>query len=358
MRHLVVIDAGGSLVLVDVLDGIRMPIGTPLAPGGRTMVTTAVWSLEGQWTAWSVDSSDTDGLRQIRLHDETLDDDGVLVDAVRAFYLYPSPDGRRLSHLSPGPLGLELAVIDIRSRDVHVIERGQPLFWAWSRDGREIAIHVADRVIVTDPTGTSRRVLTDDTDPFVAPAWLPGDSVVYMRAGKVVATGDDGVEHVLAEDCVGRFALDPEGRRMAYLTTAEGAPPGSADVAEVVILDLLTRTITPLDASGVAGFFWSPDGRRLAILEVARGGHLRWVVYDDRGSTTRFAPFLPGRTWASSVLPFFEQYAHSHAQWSPDSTRLIVPAVGDDGEPGALIHTVATPDEAEWVGDVDLAWWG
>ena len=109
MRYLLVINAAGNVMLADVDNDIRMPIGAPLTADQRSRVSTAVWSAQGQWTAWSVDSADLDGIREVRMHDEESDQAGTLVQSVSAFYMCPSPCGRWLSHLSPGPLGLELA---------------------------------------------------------------------------------------------------------------------------------------------------------------------------------------------------------------------------------------------------------
>ena len=60
-------------MLADVGNDIRMPIGAPLAANQRSRVSTAVWSAQGQWTAWSVDSADLDGIREVRMHDEESD---------------------------------------------------------------------------------------------------------------------------------------------------------------------------------------------------------------------------------------------------------------------------------------------
>ena len=86
-----VINTAGNVILADVDKDIRMPIGAPLPPGGQSQVSTAVWSPTGQWTAWSVDSAQAGGIREVRLHDEASDEAGVLVEEVSAFCLCPSP---------------------------------------------------------------------------------------------------------------------------------------------------------------------------------------------------------------------------------------------------------------------------
>lgn len=349
VRHLLVVDTVGNVMLADAIDGVRMPIGEPLTAHQRSWVTTAAWSLTGQWTAWSVDSADPDGIREIRLHDEASDRAIVLVDAVRAFYLFPSPCGRHLSHLSPGPLGLELVVTDVPSGESHIIERGQPLYWSWSPDGNELAVHVDDRVLVTDSAGASTRVITEDAGRFVAPWWLPGGTVVYLRDTRIMACGPDGVEHVLADDSSGRFAVSIDGRGLAYVS----------EDGRLVVLDMVSRSTTELARGPLAGFFWSPDGSRLAALELIEEDRLRWVV-SAPDAIRRLQPFRPSRTWTASVLPFFEQYAQSHTHWSTDGARLVAPAIGIDGTSGAVLHTIDAPDASlavQWIPDADLAWW-
>jgi len=370
VRHLLIIDTAANVVLADKDNDIRMPIGAPLTPDMQSRVSTAVWSTQGQWTAWSVDSESADGLRQVRLHDEASDQAGVLVESVSAFYLYPSPCGRWLSHLSPGPLGLELAVSEIASGAIHVVDRGQPMFWSWSPDATRLAVHAENRVQVSDSRGEVVRVLTDEAGPFVNPWWLPGGAVLYALDDRIVAANPDSanpdsanpdsaspdgaspdgaITTLVAGGSTGRFALDPEGRRLAYIAT-------DGDRTALMILDLVSLTKTDVTATPIVAFFWAPDGSRLAALAAPGDGWVQWLVVDGI-TTLRLPRFRPTRSWAGSVLPFFEQYAQSHSVWSSDSTALVAPAVDADGRSGAVIHTIESPDSTAWIPDAELVWW-
>jgi len=337
-------------MLADVDKDIRMPIGAPLSVEQQSRVSTAAWSMQGQWTAWSVDSDYVDGLRQVRLHDEETDSASVLVESVNAFYLYPSPCGQLLSHLSPGPLGLELAVSDIASGAIHVVDRGQPMFWSWSPDATQLAVHVENRVLVADRDGNEVRVLTENAGSFVAPWWLPGGSVLYAIDDRIVAAGPDDVTTTLVEEgSTGRFSLDVEGRRLAYVAD-------DADGAALMILDLAALTQTKVTSAPIVAFFWAPDASRLAVLAAPGDGYVQWLVTDGF-DTQHLDRFQPTRSWAGSVLPFFEQYAQSHAAWSSDATALVAPAVNDDGEGCALIQTIGPQPSAKRIPDAALAWW-
>ena len=336
-------------MLADADGDLRIPIGAPLLPEMRSSVSTAAWSAQGQWTAWSVDSNHVDGLREVRLHDEATDEASVLVESVSAFYLNPSPCGRWLSHLSPGPLGLELAISDIASGGIHVIERGQPLFWSWSPDSTQLAVHVEHRVVVSDRAGDSQRLLTDDAAPFVTPLWIPGGAVLFAVDDRLVVAGSDGaITPIVAGGSAGRFSLDPECRRLAYMST-EG------DGASLVILDLVSLETVEVTSAPVAAFFWSPDGSRLAALAATGDGAVGWLVLDGT-TTVELAPFQPTRRWAGTVLPFFEQYSQSHQVWSSDGTTLVAPTVRG-GQSGALLQAVGSPDDARWIPDAELVWW-
>ncbi len=365
MRYLLVIDKGGNVALADSETGVRMPIGEPLTPTQRSQVTGAAWSAAGEWTAWSIDSDSPDGVHELRLHEEETDRSSVLADGVSAFYLCPSPCGRWLSHLSPGPLGLELALSEVLTGDLRILERGQPMFWSWAPDSSQLAIHVENRVVVAAVDGSSVQTLSGDAGSFVAPWWLPGGSVAYVVEDRIVVTtptetAPPGVEgpavdgEMMAATLVdggttGRFAPDPEGRRIAHIRTVDGEP-------RLVVVDLLTGGEQMVTAERVGGFFWSPDGSGLAALIGTGSGKVQWVVFDGVRSRT-LPPFRPSRSWVGTVLGFFEQYAQSHSHWSGDSGRLVAPAVDDDGMSGAFIQSIVPPHESQWIADAELAWW-
>ena len=350
MRYLLVIDTARNVVLVDVVNDIRMPIGAPLPPDQKSHVTTAVWSPLGRWTAWSVGSTEIDGIREVRLHDEDSDQADVLVPLVEAFYLCPSPCGRWLSHLSPGPLGLELALSDVATGAIHVVERGQPLFWSWSPDANQLAVHVENRVLIADSDGGATRLLTDGAGSFVAPWWLPGGSVLYGLEDRIVAAGPDNTVTTLVDrGSAGRFSLDPEGRLLAYVADTNSG-------ASLMVLDLISHEQVEVTSIPVAGFFWSPTSSRLAVLTATADGLVQWTVFDG-AITHQLRPFRPGRSWAGSVLPFFEQYAQSHSPWSTDSNALVAPAIDENDQAGALIQKIDSPIGDQWILNAELAWW-
>ncbi|MCK5924137.1 MAG: hypothetical protein KAG66_24595, partial [Methylococcales bacterium] len=93
-------------------------------------------------------------------------------------------------------------------------------------------------------------------------------------------------------------------------------------------------------------FFWSPDGRHIAYIapsiftDIRHASHelgrarlqprnedtyALFVLNVASGETRNLGSFVPGAIFASQFLPFFDQYAHSHAIWSPDSATIALP---------------------------------
>lgn len=366
LRRLLVIDPAGAVAL-DTLDATvghsrqllsaRPPRAAGAAPA---QVRTAVWSPAGQWAAVAMDSEDVDGVREVRLHRTGADGPStapastVLAAGVTAFYLCPSPCGRYLCHLSPGPLGLELALSDVDSGELRIMEHGQPLFWAWRSDSSELAVHVAERALRVPLEGLPTE-LTAEAGSFLAPWWTAQGSVVISQDERVVAHHADGSTSELASSATaGRFSLDAQGRRMALVELIEGQPC-------LVVIDVVTGERDIVTVERAAAFFWSPDGRRLAALVLADAARLQWIVFDREAEQAepvqRLEPFRPGVAWLRQVLPFFEQYSHSHAVWSPDGTELVAPAVDADGSTEAVIQRAVAPFATEHVPGVQLAWW-
>jgi TolB protein len=209
---------------------------------------------------------------------------------------------------------------------------------------------VGDRASVTSVAGDAVLVLTEDAGAFQSPWWMPDGSVVFASDRAIVCQGpDSSVRPITAGPQAGRFALDPEGRRLAFVEIV-------GDVTSLVVRDLLTGERVVVLAESMAAFFWSPEGRRLAVLGLAGPGLMQWIVSDGE-RVNRLDPFRPSTRWLREVLPFFEQYAQSHAVWSADGAQLVAPALAADGSPEAVVQAVDGDAPDRRVPDATLAWW-
>ena len=122
----------------------------------------------------------------------------------------------------------------------------------------------------------------------------------------------------------------------------------------VSIVDRTTGDVTILDEPGIVATQWSPDGGTLAMLQVTEQD-LRWLLVTG-DETTETTPFLPSDEFASSYLPFADQYNHSSSWWSPDSRALVISgSVG--GEAGIWVDLVDDEKDAVRVAGGDIALW-
>ena len=117
------------------------------------------------------------------------------------------------------------------------------------------------------------------------------------------------------------FLWSPVDGRIAY---ADAPHPRLSLFTRLTVADASTGTeVAALDEL-VLAFFWSPDGSRLACVTVDEGGEwLVWKIAALDGSTPReLVRFLPSQD-TFILLSYFDQYAHSHAVWSPDGSSLV-----------------------------------
>jgi TolB protein len=144
-------------------------------------------------------------------------------------------------------------------------------------------------------------------------------------------------------------------------------------------MDAATGEVRVLSDEPIIAFFWSPDGRYLAALSVARNGEgdinaqagkeragklglqqnlprLRLLVYNVAAEEGRLLfSFVPTFTFATQFLPFFDQYALSHRLWSPDSSALVLPMV-ENGRNQIFIINIVT-GQKRFLADGSMPFW-
>ena len=132
----------------------------------------------------------------------------------------------------------------------------------------------------------------------------------------------------------------------------------------------------------VVGFFWSPDGQRIAYLTPTAGadnpgaarpagltalsplpaaqrGRLSfrlWVVDVASGQQRLLSTFRPSEVFLGQFIPFFDQYALSHRLWSPASDAIVLPMVSAEGASGIYVVSVES-GQATRVADGSMAFW-
>lgn len=321
-----------------------------VSAGGDTRLANRqpAWSPDGSRLAWSAfdrRQSDSPASLVVSTAEATRRVDHPTV--FPPFYLAWRPDGGAVAALAEGPIGLELTVTDVRTGDAEIVHRGTPLYFCWSTDGA---------LVVHSGLGDDARldVWGDGYDAeafgalhpgrFRAPAVLPDGSVlapivhdereqlvVIDRAGRVTRT-------VAQAEFGARVVVDERGEWVASSSVADAPGP-------LVVHHLPTDTMSFVDEHAPALFAWSPDARTLLFARVAERGDfpvLEWCTWRD-GEVHLEVAARTTATFSREVLPFHDQFARSHAWWSPDSKAFCYAAVDDYGNDGVWVKHLVDP---------------
>jgi TolB protein len=308
------------------------------------------------------------------------------------FYIYWSPDSHSVTFLTQESSDLAMRLADPSQPGAdRVLAAGSPLYWVWSPVGDQLLLHVggsraaseeAHISFLDNRTDAQRVELQLAPGRFQAPTWSPDGQYVYYIAADV--EGQEGIYRtdvhtsqqslITLLDGPALMTLAPDGQHFAYLEfhrTGQVPSVGSAYVA---------------DASGVnrrevlsdwaVALYWSPDGRKLAVLTpagddqgpTARGPgraaplhqseRYRWWIYNvEADSLELLTSFYPSPGFLQTV-PFFDQYDLSLTFWSPDSRYVVVSRWEPNGL-GGTIWVVDTTGRSlpRQIGEGGLAVW-
>lgn len=299
------------------------------------------------------------------------------------FYQYWSPDGQRLSFLTTHPQGFGLRIAELAGKSSYLLTIGQPLFWTWTKNPDQLFIHSgfteADARLTFIGTGG------DGWGENIAqPGYfqVPGISqdgrfwafaAVDAFGSRQLIVKNNETEDKQLFDQKGMLALgwSPVTPLLAFIATdsAEQRPYGP-----LTLIDAQNRRKQVLIDKNVIAFFWSPDGKKLAYLQLTPSRTIRPATmnedaYEPTGTmyTNGVVPFTldfpeedpllyldlhvvdletkqrrflttvaPPLTFLNQFLPFFDQYGLSHSLWSPDSRALVMAHV--KGETAVLQH--------------------
>ncbi len=288
-------------------------------------------------------------------------------DNQQPIYLSWSPDSENISFIAPSSGGSTLLDLHIIQRDGLESSRnlasGQPFYWDWNSTGDEIVINAkrtthAQFAYVNPNNGEIGADIADVTDFFQSPD-LSFDDTLLAYSG-----GANGVNEIVIEDrATGEtvrtehtgltaFAWSPVANQLAFISSVGQTP---LPYGPLHLFDP-TGTEATLVADAIIAFFWSPDGTKVAYLTLntqggepeARRGRLSarsaepylqsnrleyqlWVKDVSTTETHLLGAFRPGNLFITQFLPFFDQYAHSHSIWSPDSSALALPIQTEEG---------------------------
>jgi len=351
-------DATHPVTVVDIADG--------------AMVQQAVWSPDGRWIAWS-ELAVANGRAEAHVVVSAPDGSGRRESLIPfpPFYLSWDPTSSRVAFLGgeePFTLGLVERRGDPGARP---LAKGVPFYLSWGPTGDRMVTHVGseglDELAIDGET-------TDlgTTSLLQAPSWGPDGQIAFVRPaggggrGELVALDErSGRIRPLADlEGAAYLVVSPDGSRVAF----HGRDPEEQDFYDRGLPDVATdlgvhvastdgsREVVATSEPAMA-WSWSPDGRRLAVLEPMYGDEIRfrWRIWSDEGSFTT-PPFSGSITFLQEAA-FFTQYAQSTTMWSPDSSAFAYPAEVDDAGPVILVQPAARDAQPFVVGSGSWVGW-
>ncbi len=375
INRIAYIDSHGQLVTVDpdgterntlttgeVADSLPRMGGVMAQPTGETrLYGWPVWSPDGSRIAVSLIS----GLRpaEAEMSVQSLESSNgvggpVFVNSApltiadgTPHYVQWSPDSQRLGITAATPEGLTLFVVDGNPVDGETVPasalpvvRGAPLYFDWSPDSRSLAVHSGEELTVLrlndDGTQFSAQPISRSRS-FRTPAWSPDGTTLAWSApggdseavwlGKPDETSYQPLRLAEVEGACS-FLWSADGQVIAVADRQDEGSPAYRRLRLVATDGSAVRTVREDD--WVLGFFWEPNGTRLAWIALnSEERTMEWRIADGSavepaGASDTDVPvgglrFSPsGETFL--MLAFFDQYAQSHSPWAPDGSALVV----------------------------------
>lgn len=359
--RLVTLDDTGNIIVIEP-DG-SIPVSVTDDAGESARYSQPSWSPGSDRLAWSETSvangtgvglSDPDGAQRTT----------AAMDAP-PFFMYWSPDGQGMGVLHNGSQGaIEFELVDTAAATTRVVANGSPFYFSWSPASDQLVVHIRGvEFAILDLDGAPTD-LGDTAVAYPAPHWTPA-GIFHLGVQGLQLRVDDGETRVLARTA-GPLALvaNGQGNRLAVQAVLpegqvgigvalEDTPPLPANV--VVLIDVESGRLETITAAPSIGFFWSPDGESLLILEpTSTIGEVRVLMW-SAGETRQLGVISPHPFFIRDVLQFFDQYSQSLQLWSPDSAAVTLPGAVE-GEPGIWVYLVGGEDPVR-VSDGSWAAW-
>ncbi|MDW8317755.1 MAG: hypothetical protein RMN53_07935, partial [Anaerolineae bacterium] len=377
-----------------------------VAPDGSDLRTLTPAGPRFQFPAWSPDAGrvaatggdDERGLVVVVADRPGAAPTTLYESALRPpFYLYWSPDGRRISFLANEPSGalrpgiaLHLVPAD-GGAESRIVQTGQPFYWQWTADSSRLFIHVggAGRDARLAFVAADGQVVQEGLAipgffqaPGISPngRWLSFAEATDAGSQVVALRPADGQRRTAPHRGLAAMSWSPAADLLAFTSpTADSA----SFFGPLRLLDVETGSVDTLVNETVFCFFWSPDGRAIAYLtrddgrrgpQVGRSkdfisdaqpqGHppirLRLSLVDvASGQVRTLTTFQPTAVFITQFIPFFDQYALSHRLWSPAGDALVLPMVDDQGQEGIYVVSASgdAAGERRRVADGSMAFW-
>ncbi len=366
----------GNRLLVQAFDGNVFTI-TPDGTARFPITSDASRTRQYQQPTWSPDASQialarTDAAgQQVASALITVRQDGSerreLSSPFPPFYIDWSPSGEQIAYLSnwigmEGP-SMVLRMVDVQENRADTVAEGSPYYFSWAPDGSQLLAHIGSNRLELQSITGERRTLQNTAAAFAAPQWASdGQRLIY-------ALDEDGIQRLIIADTSGAqineitdfdervsFQLSTNGQELAYVLTPNDASVNT--LGPLYVVDVETLRTREVNDGDVWGFFWSPDGQKLAYLatDMVNGRRwLRWYVWDGVRNTP-YGLFVPTRTFLARYLTFSDQYAHNMRIWSPDSSAFVYTGATPTSDAGVWVQSLDDPEARRVATGVFAAW--
>jgi hypothetical protein len=352
--RLVTIDDTGNVVVMEP-DGSQ-PVNITDDAGPQARYAQPSWSPSSELLAWSHLTADGFGLT---LSDGDGGDPSRISMSNPPFYLHWSPDGESMGVLHNSDAGLiDFELVDILARTATVAAQGVPFYFSWNPTSDGVAAHVAGDQFLTISLNGDQAGLGETSLGYAAPHWTP-EGIFHLGPRGLEVLDPEGERRlIVATAGPVAFAANSQGTKLAIQARRADGPVGvgvamtqtpNLPTDSVVVFDTGTGEITTVTEGSSVGFFWSPDGESLLVLQPSGGiGEANILVWDE-GGTIDLGALTLHPSLVRDVLQFFDQYAQSLSVWSADSAAVVLPGAIDE-EPGIWVYMVDGTDVARVAG--------
>ena len=344
--RLVVLDTDGNIVTIEP-DGSD-PLAVTDDAGESARYSQPSWSPQSDRIAWAEIATTGFG---VGLSDPDGEDRTTIPMSAPPFYMYWSPDGQGMGVLHNGPQGaIEFELIDVDTLTSSIVASGTPFYFSWSPDSDRVVIHVGGDTFDTIDLEGVTTDLGATGGAYQSPHWTRS-GIFHLGVNGLEVRDPSGEAQILAT-APGSIALvaNQQGTRVAVRSFVPDDQGGiSAALSEtpalpsnaVVVVDVASGEVSEVISSPSIGFFWSPDGEALLVLEPTGGAAEASVLVWQDGKTRSLSTIVPQTSFVTEVLQFFDQYSQSLQLWSPDSSAVVLVGIVD-GEEGIWVQGVET----------------
>jgi Tol biopolymer transport system component len=287
----------------------------------------------------------------------------------RIDYVFWTPDSKSVSFLLGEPEGLSLMLAEVKEKEpVRLVLSGVPIYYDWNRTADRLVVHTnndvnqsrTEHVTLMSISPTSQdalRTMSRGRLPFKTPCWSPDEKhLAYIENNNdesYLVVFDAGGDHPrsIASLPIGEssFVWAPDSQHIAYSSAVIGADSVLHGIRVVDIADAESKRISGED---VAAYFYSPDGKYLAVIAVPPDRpYYQWQLIEVKSGKMRKLDMFLATQEESVSYHYFDQLALSHTIWAPDSSEFVYAGVRLIHEPDA--GGGPTPEPQLWIEPVD-----